>query len=314
MDPYESKSIQDVIEPGQHINGYERFAIYQVKDEVVGGRLSEEHGQLLSCLHPKVQMQALEGLRTLDDTPTPGQLRGMIEQLAVVLDTQGFDKSDCSSCRFNSSNHKLLFSQSVAPGLCVNKVCAVERSKSRPKKNVPKTTAKAPGSDLDIYREQLWRHALTGHLLHLPEERRPLVALALASCSKGPEQSFKGLIDVHEGQPLSAVVDAALGAEPVAPVEAFRRVIINTVERLDVNDLRGLLGAFSVDLGQHWVLTEVLLQKLSPEQHVQLWLETGLQWNGELQRALDQGQHIVPMMKILSEYDLKGFIPSFLGY
>ena len=105
MDPYESKSITDVIEPGQHINGYERFAIYQVKDEVVGGGLSEEHGQLLSCLHPKVQMQALEGLRSLDETPSPGQLRGMIEKLAVVLDTQGFDKSDCSSCRFNSSNH-----------------------------------------------------------------------------------------------------------------------------------------------------------------------------------------------------------------
>lgn len=313
MDPNESTTCEDVIEPGQHIDGYERFAIYPVKGEVVRGGLSEEHGQLLACLHPKVQMQALEGLKKLDDTPSPDHLRGMIESLAVVLETQGFDKSDCSSCRFNSNNHGLLFSQVIAPGLCVNKVCADQRPKAQPRK-APKTPPKAPTSELDSYRVQLWRHALTGHLLHLPDDRRPLVALALASCCKGPEKPLKGLIDVHEGKPLSAVVNAAMGSEPVTPADAYRRVIINVIERLEVDELHGLLGAFRVELGRYWVLTEALFQKLSSEQTFQLWREMGLPWNSELQSALEQGKHLGLMKEVLSQYDLNGFIPSILKY
>lgn len=336
MDPYELKSLNDVVEPGQRIAGYERFAIFDVRNEVVAGSLTEEHAQLLACLHPLVQKRALDGLLTLDDVPSAPNLRHMIEDLAVNLESQSFDKADCRTCRYNSSNHANLFDHIVATGLCVNASCASarsnreegavasERNHSVDKEHDAQDAVGAQGdhsdhlpeptSALSLFRLSLWRHALIRHVLHLPDGLRPSVVLALAGRCKALQGASNGCLEVKAAPSLEEAVKAALSDEPMSADEALKKLLIRSLEAYAEGDCRVLLKTLAVELGHHWVMTDSFFGRLTPQQMIDVWREMGLTWTEQMQQAVEQGTHRAVIKETLSQYDLNGFVPSILAY
>ena len=95
-----------------------------VVDAVDSAEISKSHGELIAILRPEVQARAIQGLRCAPLLPGVAELITSIESLAVPLETAAFDKTDCSKCSYNSSNHQGHFKITVRSGLCVNAECA----------------------------------------------------------------------------------------------------------------------------------------------------------------------------------------------
>lgn len=105
-------------------DGFSMYATSGVLDAVSKAVITRSHGQLLAALRESAQESALGALLAMDSIPCVDDVKLSIEAQAIDLSFVAFDRSDCGTCRFNSSNHPSLYGASIRPGLCVNSECA----------------------------------------------------------------------------------------------------------------------------------------------------------------------------------------------
>ena len=94
-----------------------------VRNALIERKIMLGHAELLATATKDKQDQVLEKILSLPKLPAVADFKAQLEQRSKSLDAAIFDKTECGSCQYNSSQQSSLFAEALNAGYCTNGGC-----------------------------------------------------------------------------------------------------------------------------------------------------------------------------------------------
>lgn len=101
-----------------------------VRDRLADRELSLGVAELLAGLPKAKQDELIAGFDAQGRVPTVDEFKTQVMILTKSLDGAIFDKADCASCQFNSTQQSALFANGIEVGHCLNAPCYDEKTEA----------------------------------------------------------------------------------------------------------------------------------------------------------------------------------------
>lgn len=305
----ESNDLSDLIE---------KFADSSVLEALNQKKISLGHAQLLAVLSKEKQAEAIDAILALDNTLGVDELRQSIEAKALRLESLPEKKdvdSSCKSCIHNTTVSSKVFPIHIAPGLCTNGCCDIAKASGLAdgKRNQQATndkTAKKTKAISDI-REKLWRSSLKRFVLEADRGLNRVLFLCMLAGGWKPTSDFGESIFKCKVDPVRALEIASTMDDTAALTEGLHEAAANLVDEAPIDQVRGLLKALHVPLGQYFPMQKSFLETLDLTGISLIADELGIVENQEIKCARETGlkEYAKAVANAIPDDHLKDYVP-----
>lgn len=98
-------------------------ACANVRDAYLEDKIELGHLEVFAALRVEVQERVLANMLAAPERITVAHLKALADKANCDLGTAIFDKTECSSCKYNSGNQQALFNESFEGSRCTNSEC-----------------------------------------------------------------------------------------------------------------------------------------------------------------------------------------------
>jgi len=306
------------IESNDLVGLVEKFADGSVLEAIKQNQISLDHAQLLAVLSKEKQTAAISAIQALSNTLGVEALRQSIEAKATRLDTLQAQKdvdSPCKSCIHNSDVSSKVFPIHVAPGLCTNGGCSLVNTSGQPagKKSQPATTFKQGPNTKAIrdIREKLWRSSLKRFVLEADRGLNRVLLLCMLAGGWKPTSDFGESIFKRKVDPARALEMASEMSDTAALTESLHEVAGNLVDEAPLDQVRELLKALQVPMGQYFPMQKQFLDNLDANGISLIADELGVGDVTEIKQAQTKGlkEYAKAVANALPDDRLRDYVP-----